>query len=561
MTRSLKEFVKSKDITLSESQNEAINKMSNFLSSNSHCFILKGYAGTGKTFIVALIKEYLDSIDYQTLIYTPTGRAAKVVGDRIKSPDVAMTIHRGIYSFHEFKNRMKDLNEEIKKLESKQKEEPLHITEKNQLRNLRLEKRDLEKILKEIEIYGKGTFQLAENRDKMKSIYFVDEASMLSNKESSSKNKDVDIKFGNERFLTDLISYVDLRNALSRKIIFVGDSSQLTPVNMSYSPALSSEYISKEFGLKTDECQLTDVFRQEMESGILANASKLRKDISNKTYHNLNIATDEYQDIEEISAKDAVSTYTSTYNTHNLNSNILITHSNGIANNYNTQIRKKLFEVEDDRSKSNRLVEGERLICIQNNYHHNIFNGEFLKVIKIGKSEEKVRDMLFNALEPFDKEEWRDKAKEDDNGNLRIPITLYYRTITVEYINSFGNLEQKELIILENNLINPDRQLWYMNYYALFATKNTDKNYLYPIVVKYGYAAVCHKAQGGEWDHAIIDFGTHIGLNKNTEDYFRWCYTAITRGKKKDYFVNKPHSVNQREVEKLAHLDRLLNKK
>ena len=394
----------------------------------------------------------------------------------------------------------------------------------------------------------------------MRSIYFVDEASMLSNKESSSRNKDVDIKFGNEKFLTDLISYVDLRNATSRKIIFVGDSSQLTPVNMSYSPALSTEYISEQFGLKTEEYQLTDVFRQDIESGILANASKLRKDITQKVYHNLNLDTSEYDDIEEISFKDAIDTYASTYNSNNLNSNILITHSNGIANNYNTQIRKRLFSVQDDKSQSNRLVEGERLICIQNNYHHNIFNGEFLKVIKIGKSEEKVRDMLFNALEPFDKEEWKNKAKEDENGNLRIPVTLYYRTVTVEYVNSFGNLEQKELIILENNLIVPDRQLWYMNYYALFATKSTDKNYLYPIVVKYGYAAVCHKAQGGEWDHAIIDFGTHIGLNKNTEDYFRWCYTAITRGKTKNYFINKPHSVDEREIEKHAHLDRLLNR-
>jgi ATP-dependent exoDNAse (exonuclease V) alpha subunit len=556
----LNEYIKSKkDIELSNSQKEAINKISDFLKSDTHCFILKGFAGTGKTFIIALIKEYLDSIDYQTLIYTPTGRAAKVVADKIKSPHVAMTIHRGIYSFHEFKNRMKDLNKEIKKLELKQKEEPLHITEKNQLRNLNIEKRDLKKVLKEIEVYGKGTFQLSINKDKMNSIYFVDEASMLSNKESSGRNKNVDIKFGNERFVTDLISYVDLRNALSRKIIFVGDSSQLTPVNMNYSPALSAEYISKEFGLKTDEYQLTDVFRQDIQSGILKNASKLRKDISSQIYHNLSLDVNQYQDIEEISSNDAINTYESTYNADNLDSNLLITHSNGIANNYNTRIRKKLFNVEDDKSKSNRLVEGERLICIQNNYHHNIFNGEFLKVIKIGKSEKKVRDMLFNALEPFDKEEWKNQAKEDDNGNLRVPIALHYRTVTVEYINSFGNLEQKELIILENNLIVPDRQLWYMNYYALFATNNTDKNYLYPIIVKYGYAATCHKAQGGEWDHVIIDFGTHLGLNKNTQDYFRWCYTAITRGKKKDYFINKPHSVNQREVEKHAHLDRLLS--
>ena len=69
MTTSLKRFVESRDVTLSKSQNEAIDKMSNFLNSDSHCFVLKGYAGTGKTFIIALIKEYLDSINYQTLIY------------------------------------------------------------------------------------------------------------------------------------------------------------------------------------------------------------------------------------------------------------------------------------------------------------------------------------------------------------------------------------------------------------------------------------------------------------------------------------------------------------
>ena len=79
------------------------------------------------------------------------------------------------------------------------------------------------------------------------------------------------------------------------------------------------------------------------------------------------------------------------------------------------------------------------------------------------------------------------------------------------------------------------------------------------LVVKYGYSIVCHKAQGGEWNNVMIDFSTHDTLNKNTEDYFRWCYTAITRARQKNFFINTPESVNKEEIDKIKELQRVLD--
>ena len=527
----LNEYIKSKnDIKLSDSQSEAINKISDFLTSDTPCFILKGFAGTGKTFITAQIAQYLDSINYGVKVLTPTGRSAKVAGDKLElapkfdqygnEDHIAQTIHRGIYKF--------------------------------------------DTVDEEEEGYDKPIFKLAENSINKEMIYFIDEASMLSDKDNNQ-----DIEFGSGKLLQDLIKFSNIDNRdceSSVKIIFIGDSAQLTPVNMSYSPALDAKYLKKQYNLDSDEYELTNIFRQDLKSGILHNATRLREDISKKQWYDLKFDFDQYEDIEELDS-NIVDKYINMYNVDDFDDSIFITYSTANANKYNYEIRKKLFEIE---SEDKEVVNKERLICIENNYDQGIFNGEFLIVKRLIGAPIKITRWIHARSEAV-RTLYKDKLKVLENENRtdsktgklieRAPIEVKFQKAEIECHDSRGKIISKELWLNTTILCTDDRTLTPIQRQALSFTfppdyhpEKDDK----PLLVKYGYSVVGHKAQGGEWNKAMIDFDTTIG--KNCEDYFRWCYTVTTRAKEKNFFINIPESVNEREKEKHTHLDMLLSR-
>ena len=515
----LNEYIKSKkDIKLSGSQSEAINKISDFLTSDTPCFILKGFAGTGKTFITAQIAQYLDSIDYGIKVLTPTGRSAKVAGDKLQlakkfdkygnEDHIAKTIHRGIYKFD---------------------------------------------TVDEEEGYDKVIFKLADNSIKEKMIYFIDEASMLSDKKNMQN-----VEFGSGKLLQDLIKFSNIDDRYcesSVKIIFIGDSAQLTPVNMSYSPALSAKYLKKQYNLDSDEYELTNIFRQDLKSGILHNATRLREDISKKQWYDLKFDIDQYEDTEELKS-NIVNQYIDMYNVDDFDDSIFITYSTANANKYNYEIRKKLFEIE---SEDKEVVNKERLICIENNYSQGIFNGEFLIVkrligapIKITRwlhaSSEAVRTLYKDKLVVLENEHRTDSK----TGKLieRAPIEVKFQKAEIECHDSRGKIISKELWLNTTILCTDDRTLTPVQRQALSFTfpPGYHKESPKPLLVKYGYSVVGHKAQGGEWNKVMIDFDTMIG--KNCEEYFRWCYTVTTRAKEKNYLINIPreaHDSDQRE--------------
>ena len=175
---------------LTNDQKKLIEKLDDFIRNENQCFIIKGYAGTGKTFILKGLIEYLKNLHIYTVLAAPTGRAAKVMNDYTKSN--AYTIHKTIYSMNDI--------EKIKKSNYENDE---------------------------ILIYS---YKIRCNEDPIHTIYIIDEASMISD---TYNNVDF-FRFGSGYLLSDLIAYMNLYNFNKRKVIFLGDNAQLPPINMNF---------------------------------------------------------------------------------------------------------------------------------------------------------------------------------------------------------------------------------------------------------------------------------------------------------------------------------------
>ena len=263
-------------IDLTSSQQQAIDSFKSFLNGDEQVFMLKGAAGTGKTTLVTEFIKILEAEHRVFSLMAPTGRAAYIIGS--KTGKKASTIHRGIYGLSDLKSMGQD-------------------NDTNADGNIHLK------------------FDLRSNNDSPYNVYFVDEASMIS--DSFSENEA--FSFGSGCLLTDLFKY-----AGGRKIVFVGDYAQLPPVGMNFSPALDAEYLEGKFGCKAVEFVLREVIRQHDGSVMLQNATRIRDSIEKKTFieFKLNNGTDtEAEDIDLLrpyfqlssskpNVKSAIITYT-----------------------------------------------------------------------------------------------------------------------------------------------------------------------------------------------------------------------------------------------------------
>ena len=210
--------------SLTNDQETAINKVVSFIfNPNSDAiFLLKGYAGTGKSTLIGTLVKTMAQFEQKTVLLAPTGRAAKVFS--LHSDESAYTIHKRIY-------RQKGMSDDG------------------------------------------ASFSLMENLHK-NTLFIVDEASMISNESSESSF------FGTGRLLDDLIEYV--YSGENCKLLFLGDTAQLPPVKQDISPAMDA-YVLQSFGLDVIESTLTEIMRQAEESGILYNATLLRNALSEGT--------------------------------------------------------------------------------------------------------------------------------------------------------------------------------------------------------------------------------------------------------------------------------------
>jgi len=280
------------NLQLTKAQQKVVEKLEKFLDSDDkHIFILKGYAGTGKTTLIKGIKKYLEASKINVRVMAPTGRAAQVLRNKVGS---GKTIHSSIYDF-----------------------EKLLIKEEE----------------KDDRIIVKYIFPLSTDNPNNE-VLIVDEASMISSKLSQNEL----FQFGSGVLLNDLLEYANPKYSRN-KIIFVGDPAQLPPVNDSESYALKEEYF-KQLGFEVDVATLEDVVRQESNT-ILENAKRVRELLYEKNITNFEFKYSE--DFKKINSEDIASEYIKKYPVPDVSKAIIIAFSNQQCLQYNMMVREKLF--------------------------------------------------------------------------------------------------------------------------------------------------------------------------------------------------------------------------
>jgi exodeoxyribonuclease-5 len=257
-------------------------------------FVLNGYAGTGKTTVVAALVRTLQELGQAVALLAPTGRAAKVMA--AYSGHAAYTIHKKIYR----QATMRD---------------------------------------------GVGKFSLNMNQQS-NAVFVVDEASMISN---SSAEQSV---FGSGRLLDDLVTFV--RTGKNCRLVLVGDSAQLPPVGLATSPALDAGCLS--FYGKSEHTFLREVVRQAKSSGILHNATHIRERIEAGGQGFPHLQHGEFPDVHRLSGAELVDTLSTAYGKHGLDSVMVITRSNKQANRYNAGIRAAILGKEEEIVQGDRLM-------------------------------------------------------------------------------------------------------------------------------------------------------------------------------------------------------------
>ncbi len=480
---------------LTENQKELVVMLDEFLKSSFSTFLLKGYAGTGKTFMMKGLTDFLSKNKRNFRVAAPTGRAAKVISRKTKYK--AYTIHKTIYS-----------SKDIKEFKSKDEE-------------------------------GTETFkfyyELKNNEDSNDTIYIIDEASMISNVYSEGEF----FRFGSGYLLNDLIKFINFdNNDHNKKIIFIGDNAQLPPINMNFSPALDSNYLNENCNLISREFELTQVVRQKADSGILHNATKLRKSLKENIFNQIDIETN-FKDIHKTRHEELLSKYLQACNNTIDEETIIVAYSNSSVKEYNDFVRNHFFP------NQNTITIGDKVILVSNNYNYpqmELLNGDFGIVKEVSPINESRTIKL--------------KRKNRKNETVEINVPLTFRNAIITFSDEEFIKHDVECKVIENILYSRHRDLSSDELKAIyidFKIRNPNLKagtkefkdairsdvYFNALRIKFGYAVTCHKAQGGEWINAFLNCKTSMGYFNST--YFRWLYTGITRAKEKLYTLDEPH--------------------
>ena len=452
-------------------QEITIESFVNFLFSpkTDAIFLLKGYAGTGKTTLISALVKTLDQLKQKCVLLAPTGRAAKIFSHYAGHP--AYTIHRKIYRQRTFSNELD-----------------------NFVMNANLHQHTL---------------------------FIVDEASMIANEGLSGG------MFGTGRLLDDLIHYVYAGQGC--RLMLIGDTAQLPPVGEEESPALSASMLEG-YGLEVTEHCLTQVVRQEQDSGILYNATSLRRYIAEEEYFSLpRIKADGFPDIRIISGGELIDTINECYDKAGMDETMIICRSNKRANLYNKGIRNTILYREDE------LNTGDLLMVAKNNYYWGadckemdfIANGDIAVVRRVRRTHEmygfRFADVTlcfpdYNDLE-LDVKILLDTLHSDAPALTREESDRLFQAVQEDYGDITVKRERMKKI---------KEDTWYN-----------------ALQVKYAYAVTCHKAQGGQWQRVFVDQG-YMTEEMLTPDYYRWLYTAFTRATEVLYLVNWPEEQTEK---------------
>lgn len=313
-------------------QATAVKSLSEFLLSttNDAVFVLRGYAGTGKTSLVGALVRTMDKLEQKAILLAPTGRAAKVFSTY--AGHSAFTIHKKIYRQHSFSN---DTN----------------------------------------------NFGVNDNL-ATHTLFIVDEASMISNEGLSGA------MFGTGRLLDDLIQFV--YSAPGCRLLLMGDTAQLPPVGEEQSPALFTDAL-KGYGLEVMEVDLTQVVRQVQDSGILWNATQLRQLIDSDQCSAFPIIkVTGFPDVKVVPGDELIDTLNMCYDQDGMDETIVVCRSNKRANLYNNGIRGQILYREDELNTGDMLMVAKNNYFWTEPYKEMDFiaNGETVVVRRVRRTRE-----------------------------------------------------------------------------------------------------------------------------------------------------------------------------
>ena len=464
---------------LTQQQNRVFERIKVFMNSDASVFILRGYAGTGKTTMVNVIADYLaQSRDVKLM--APTGRAARVL--TVKTGREAVTIHKAIY-------------------------EKACVVSKN---------------VKDIaESEFKFVFPVHKNENEGNIVAIVDEASMVC----SRKVEHELFVFGTDNLMEDLLAFV--RPNFGGKVIFVGDPAQLPPVGEPVSNALRKEYFEKR-GLKVMEEELTEVLRQKGDSIILKNAMMIR-DLLKREKRNCLVFEEKENDVETVPSGEFLNKYLEYRKHSSRQDSVVICYSNKAASKYNRDIRTCLYGGDVP------IRVDDILLITQNNYRLGRMNGEFAPVLDVGAriqqsapvyaqvgSERKRIVVTINFVQ----------VTVPDSNNVPMQCMLIEDLLTSD--KATISIDENRALYINFCIRNPHLKQGTEE----FAEKLMSDEYYNAIRAKYGYAVTGHKCQGGEWGKVFVDYTDRTGLS---DDCLRWAYTATTRAQKTLYVTNLPH--------------------
>jgi len=290
---------------------------------------------------------------------------------------------------------------------------------------------------------------------------------------------------------------------------------------LSISPALNKEELEY-FDLDVKSCELTDVVRQSLDSGILANATLLRNLLAEShSYGFWKIKFNRFTDIKKISGGELIDEISSCYDKYGMDETIIITRSNKRANKFNEGIKRSILYREE------QISIGDLLMVVKNNYFWAkqledfdfIANGDIAEVTRIGRYEEIYGFHFVSVTLNF-----------IDYKEISIDCKIILDSLMIDApaLTSEDNKRLYEAISEDYSEIRNKRQLW---------EKIRENQYYNALQVKFSYSVTCHKAQGGQWKAAFIDHG-YLTEDMIDREFLRWAYTAFTRSTERLYLVN-----------------------
>ena len=483
--------------TPTESQAKVLYHLSAFILTEKErpLYLLRGYAGTGKTTLVSTLVKTLPSIGMRYQLLAPTGRAAKVMSNYTGKP--ASTLHRKLYRFQAVAN-------------------------------------------------GELRMTRAENKAK-DTIFIVDECSMISDQGDGYS--------WSRSLLDDLIEYVFSGSRC--KLLLIGDSAQLPPVGLDISPAMDFDILRNSFNLTMATYEMKEVMRQALESGILHNATEIRNKIAMSNERWAMSDSDMYQlplldinNFEDIVKIDPMSfeelLWQSFGDKRSNNEAVVICRSNKRANMFNQAIRSRVLQEEGE------LSTGDKLMVVKNNYfwtsQQTTDNGQQTSStsqnLRISESQN-LNNISFIANGDMIEITRINKFEEMYGfhfADVDIQLTDYEDapTLSVKIIMEALNSDTPALTNEDAKRLYQAVEEDYMDIPRAADRRKAMKEnpYFNALQVKFGYALTCHKTQGGQWRNVFIE-APYLPEETILElGDLRWLYTAMTRASEKVYLVN-----------------------